>query len=92
MRVQLDWAYNFGEKKDITIHLKSGRQIYADMLEGFRGFKASLFHEYEAVLTDFVRVVIAGERHGEDGLDAARLVEETYRQAGEGGIYPIGGF
>jgi predicted dehydrogenase len=91
VRVHLDWAYDFGEKKDVTIHLTNGQQIYADMLGGFAGFKTSLFHEYEAVLTDFVRVVIAGGRHGEDGLDAVRLVEETYRQAGERGIYPIGG-
>jgi predicted dehydrogenase len=78
--VHLDWAYNFGEKKDVTIHLKNGGQISADMLDGFRGFKASLFHEYEAVLTAFAQATMTGEPHGEDGLDAVRLVTETYKK------------
>lgn len=79
--VHLDWTYSGGERKDITIELADGRSVRADMLDGFSTFKSSLFHEYEAVLTDFAEAVIAGQCRGESGLDAIRLVEDVYAAA-----------
>ncbi|MBA9085520.1 putative dehydrogenase [Fontibacillus solani] len=53
VHVHLDWDYPNGEKKDVRILLKDGREIYADMLAGFNEFKSSLYHEYEEILLDF---------------------------------------
>jgi predicted dehydrogenase len=82
--VHLDWAYPCGERKDVLIHLRNGRQVYADMLAGFRGFKSSLPHEYHAIVADFVRAIKHGGSHGEEGRDAVRLVEEAYAAAARG--------
>ncbi|WP_028595984.1 Gfo/Idh/MocA family protein [Paenibacillus assamensis] len=76
--VDLDWAYPNGEQKDVRIVFKDGGEIYIDMLDGFQQFKSSLFHEYEAILVDFVAKIEEGNCHGEDGYDAVRLVHETY--------------
>ncbi|GFN32277.1 Gfo/Idh/MocA family protein [Paenibacillus xylaniclasticus] len=76
--VHLDWAYPYGEKKDVIIQLSNGDTITVDMLAGFTEFKSSLYHEYEEILKDFVFQIQAGDCHGEDGLDAVRLVHETY--------------
>ncbi|MFP7736727.1 Gfo/Idh/MocA family protein [Priestia aryabhattai] len=76
--VDLDWAYQQGEKKDIYITLKDGREIYVDMLKNFTEFKSSLYHEYEEILIDFKKQIASGCCHGEEGLDAVRLVQETY--------------
>ncbi|MBP2000261.1 putative dehydrogenase [Paenibacillus shirakamiensis] len=76
--VHLDWAYPHGEKKDVTIYLKSGQVLYADMLEGFTEFKASLYHEYEEITLDFLAKAETNTCHGEDGRDAVRLVRDTY--------------
>ncbi|NMM52802.1 Gfo/Idh/MocA family protein [Paenibacillus aquistagni] len=79
VHVHLDWAYPHGEKKDVHVLLKDGREIDIDMLEGFAAFKSSLYHEYEEILIDFARQIEAGGCHGEDGLDAVRLVHDTYK-------------
>ncbi|NPC91340.1 Gfo/Idh/MocA family oxidoreductase [Bacillus sp. WMMC1349] len=78
VHVELDWGYLHGEKKDVLIMLKNGQKIYVDMLEGFPEFKSSLYHEYEQILLDFKRQIELGNCHGEAGLDAVRLVQETY--------------
>lgn len=81
VHVQLDWAYSAGEKKDLTISFQGGNEVYIDMLQGFPAFKSSLFHEYEEILLDFDYSIQKGQDHGEDGLKAVQLVEETYRLA-----------
>ncbi|MEU5362356.1 Gfo/Idh/MocA family oxidoreductase [Streptomyces sp. NPDC005925] len=78
--VDLDWSYP-GERKDVEVELADGKVLRADMLAGHFGFKASLWHEYEAVLREFAavvgRCVPAGPgAHG--GLAAAELVEAAY--------------
>ncbi|MDA1478063.1 Gfo/Idh/MocA family protein [Bacillus changyiensis] len=78
VHVELDWGYLHGEKKDVLIMLKNGQKIYVDMLEEFPEFKSSLYHEYEQILLDFKRQIELGNCHGEAGLDAVRLVQETY--------------
>jgi len=76
--VHLDWAYPYGEKKDVVVHLKNGETVAVDMLAGFTEFKSSLYHEYEEILKDFAVKIESGDCHGDDGLDAVRLVHETY--------------
>ena len=81
--VELDWAYP-GERKDVTVELADGTRVGADMLCGFAGFKASLAHEYELVVDDFV----CRARHASGGNEAdaeatVGLVEEAYRRADE---------
>ncbi|WP_313427895.1 Gfo/Idh/MocA family protein [Siminovitchia terrae] len=78
VHVELDWAYEHGEKKDVRIMLKDGRKIYVDMLDGFTEFKSSLYHEYKEILLDFKKQIESGGCHGDDGLDSVRLVNETY--------------
>jgi len=77
VEVNLDWQYEHGEKKDLSIRCKDDRLINVDFLEGFSEFKGSLWHEYEGVLKDFFAQV---ERGGSDtaGREAVRLVEESY--------------
>jgi len=79
--VLLDWALPTGEVKDISIRLRDGSALAADMLDGFRGFKASLEHEYARVVTEFRRAVAGGREHGEDGAAVTALVEDAYALA-----------
>ncbi|WNM30766.1 Gfo/Idh/MocA family oxidoreductase [Streptomyces sp. Li-HN-5-11] len=81
--VELDWSYP-GELKDVEAELADGEVLHADMLAGHPGFKASLWHEYEALLMEFAS--LAGRRapvgpgaHG--GLPALESVEAAYRCA-----------
>jgi predicted dehydrogenase len=81
--VELDWSYP-GELKDVQVTMAGGEVLCADMLAGHTGFKASLWHEYEAILTEFA-VLAAGRAsagagaHG--GLPALELVTAAYRRA-----------
>ncbi|MFF6783094.1 Gfo/Idh/MocA family oxidoreductase [Streptomyces sp. NPDC012510] len=81
--VELDWSYP-GELKDVEAELADGEVLRADMLDGHPGFKASLWHEYEAILTEFAslaarRAPAGPGAHG--GLPALELVEAAYRCA-----------
>jgi predicted dehydrogenase len=81
--VELDWSHP-GEVKDVEVELADGQVLYADMLAGHPGFKASLWHEYEAILTEFAslagpRVPAGPGAHG--GLAALDLVEAAYECA-----------
>jgi predicted dehydrogenase len=83
-RVELDWAYP-GERKDVAVRTAGGRTLRADMLAGFAGFKRSLWHEYRAVLRDFL-AACRGHRRGPDGgLAALRLVDAVYRSESQEG-------
>lgn len=81
-RVHLDWAYPRGERKDIEVRFHGGERLVIDMLAGFVGFKASLWHEYEAILRDFLVAIARGGCHGQDGIAAVRLQRDTYRALG----------
>jgi L-arabinose 1- dehydrogenase len=81
--VRLDWAYQFGEKKDLKVVLRDGKTLLVDLLEGYTDFKQSLWHEYEGVLLDFVDEVNRGQCSAVAGCDAVRLVEAAYRKAVE---------
>jgi predicted dehydrogenase len=81
--VELDWSYP-GELKDVEVELAGGEVLYADMLAGHPGFKASLWHEYEEILTEFAslvgpRIPAGPGAHG--GLAALDLVEAAYECA-----------
>ena len=81
--VHLDWSYP-GERKDIEVELAGGEVLHADMLAGHLGFKASLWHEYEAILTEFASLVATRTTAGpgaHGGLPALELVEAAYRCA-----------
>ncbi|MEY9844529.1 Gfo/Idh/MocA family protein [Streptacidiphilus sp. MAP5-3] len=77
-RVELDWSYP-GEVKDITVTLTDGTVRHADMLAGHHGFKASLWHEYEAILAEFLARLRSPFRVDDGGPAALRLVEAAYR-------------
>lgn len=74
----LDWDYPKGEDKAVTLYFTDGSVVSADMLDGFPEFKSSLFHEYEAIVEDFVLHIIEERGRGEEGIDAVRLVNNTY--------------
>lgn len=74
----LDWDYLHGEDKAVTLHLTDGSIVSADMLNGFIEFKSSLFHEYAEIIEDFVMHINEGRGCGEEGIDAVRLVTDTY--------------
>lgn len=85
VRVDLDWAYR-GELKDVEVTLADGTLHHADMLAGHTGFKASLWHEYAAVLAEFTALLDGGPAAdrvaaGQRGVAAAQLVEAAYRAA-----------
>jgi predicted dehydrogenase len=80
VRLDLDWAYD-GERKLVTAELSDGRTLSADMLDGYPGFKTSLFHEYEGALSDFTAAVAGREGCGGDGLRNVRFVERAYELA-----------
>ncbi|MEU1000151.1 Gfo/Idh/MocA family protein [Streptomyces tibetensis] len=84
--VELDWSYP-GELKDIEVEMADGEVLHADMLAGHSGFKASLWHEYEAILTEFASLVRIGAPAGpgaHGGLASLELVEAAYRCARSG--------
>ncbi|MFI7139263.1 Gfo/Idh/MocA family protein [Streptomyces massasporeus] len=84
--VELDWSYP-GELKDIEVEMADGEVLHADMLAGHTGFKASLWHEYEAILTEFASLVRLGVPAGpgaRSGLASLELVEAAYRCARSG--------
>lgn len=76
-RVELDWSYP-GELKDVEVRLRDGTVRTADMLAGHEGFKASLWHEYAGILTDFGSAVEAGTARQDGGLAALELVDDAY--------------
>ncbi|WP_419992755.1 Gfo/Idh/MocA family protein [Streptomyces boninensis] len=76
--VDLDWAYDEGERKDIEVELADGRVIGADMLAGYPVFKSSLAHEYAGVLREFGEVLRGERRHWPDGLATLELVGQVY--------------
>lgn len=76
--VELDWSYP-GELKDVQVTLADGSVHHADMLAGHRGFKASLRHEYEAVVADFAGRLTAPPAPDPGGTAALALVEAAYR-------------
>ncbi|OIK07782.1 Gfo/Idh/MocA family protein [Streptomyces monashensis] len=79
VRVELDWALPTGEVKDVTVRLRNGETLHADMLASYEGFKASLSHEYDGILADFRRAVETGASYRDPGPDLVALVEEAYR-------------
>ncbi|MGW5348929.1 Gfo/Idh/MocA family protein [Streptomyces sp. NPDC004031] len=82
--VELDWSYP-GEVKDVRVRLADGTADHADMLAGHHGFKASLGHEYAAILADFTARLAAptvpAPAPDPGGTAALGLVEAAYRVA-----------
>lgn len=74
----LSWDYPDGERKDLIAHYADGSSQTVDMLAGSAGFKTSLYHEYEGVLRHLHRAVREQPEYGETGVDAVRLVSESY--------------
>jgi L-arabinose 1- dehydrogenase len=84
VRVELDWALPTGEVKDVLVRLRDGRELRADLLAGFDGFKSSLEHEYRGVLADFtaaVAAVAAGGEYHDPGPRLVDLVADAYAVA-----------
>ncbi len=77
-RVELDWAYP-GECKDVVLDLADGGRRTADLLAGYDGFKASLWHEYTGIVADFAARVRRPPVPDEGGRAALRLVAQCYR-------------
>lgn len=78
--VELDWSYP-GELKDVQVTLADGAVHHADMLAGHEGFKASLRHEYAALLADFTARLTGPHPADGGGTAALDLVEAAYRCA-----------
>jgi predicted dehydrogenase len=78
--VELDWALPTGEVKDVTVVLRDGTELHADMLAGYDEFKSSLEHEYVGILAEF-RAAIAGPDWVDPGPEIVAVVEEAYRVA-----------
>ncbi|GAA4916704.1 Gfo/Idh/MocA family protein [Streptomonospora salina] len=77
--VELDWSYR-GEVKDVWVRLADGRTDSADMLDGYPGFKESLWHEYAGVLHDFERRLRSPiAQVDEAGPAALGLVDAAYQ-------------
>ncbi|GAB2687680.1 Gfo/Idh/MocA family protein [Kitasatospora kifunensis] len=77
-KVELDWSYP-GELKDVQVTLADGRVLRADLLAGHCGFKASLWHEYQGILTAFGATLQRPGSHRDGGLPALELVAAAYR-------------
>lgn len=75
--IVLDWQYLHGEAKTVAVDV--GTEVYqADMLEGFTKFKSSLYHEYDALLADFVTRIRQTDREPDSGADVARVIEAVF--------------
>lgn len=80
VRAEIDWGLATGEVKDVTVVLRDGRELHADMLAGHTGFKASLRHEYAGILDDFAAAVRSGG-HADPGPELVGLIDRAYRIA-----------
>jgi predicted dehydrogenase len=78
--VELDWALPTGEVKDVSVELRDGTVLHADMLDGYDAFKSSLEHEYVGILAEF-RAAIADAGWVDPGPGVVAIVEEAYRVA-----------
>lgn len=78
VRAALSWDYPHGERKDFVLSDALGRTQRIDMLDGHPAFKSSLYHEYEGVLRHLLHAVVERPEHGDDGVEAVRLVTECY--------------
>ena len=78
VRVELDWALPTGETKDVTVRLRDGGELRADLLAGFDGFKSSLEHEYRGILAAFTAAAARGASHRDAGAHVVGLVAEAY--------------
>ncbi|MFE9500392.1 Gfo/Idh/MocA family protein [Streptomyces collinus] len=80
VRIELDWAYDFGEDKAVHLLWNDGHCDSADMLAGFTTFKSSLYHEYQGIVRDFAAAVrgdsIGG---GNTGRPIVELVASAYQ-------------
>ncbi|HEV7899538.1 MAG TPA: Gfo/Idh/MocA family oxidoreductase [Planosporangium sp.] len=83
-RVELDWSYPHGERKDVEVRLADGRIDRADMLAGYDEFKGSLWHEYRGVVADFADAARHGADRSMEGVQMLELVDRTYRIEGAG--------
>jgi predicted dehydrogenase len=80
-RVELDWAYDDGELKDLTFDLADGSVVEIDLLAGYPGFKSSLYHEYVGVLRDFAARVADPAHRADEGVEIVDLVARSYAMA-----------
>jgi predicted dehydrogenase len=79
--VELDWTWPHGQLKDVSVRLRDGRTLSADLLAGFDGLKGSLDHEYAGVLDTFAALVRQGRSGSADGVAVVELVEQAYAVA-----------
>lgn len=77
-RIELDWSYP-GERKDVEVWLADGTVRHVDLLADHIGFKASLWHEYVGVLTDFAGMLSNPVPGADPGLSALEFVNSAYR-------------
>jgi predicted dehydrogenase len=77
--IRLDWGYDAGEDKAVVVEWDGLPPERADLLAGFPEFKSSLYHEYEAVVADFVRTAMRRGPRRDTGRAVAELVAATYR-------------
>lgn len=82
--VELDWSYP-GERKEIEVRLADGSCYRVDMLDGYPGFKESLWHEYRSIVSDFAASVRSGSGGSVAGLAATQLVHTSYAYSGASG-------
>jgi predicted dehydrogenase len=80
-RVELDWSYPDGERKDVDVVLADGTRHSADMLAGHPEFKGSLWHEYAGILDEFEQAVRTATDSSWGGLVALELVHHAYAAA-----------
>lgn len=93
--MQLDWAYQHGECKDITVICEDGTRYSIDMLDGFHEFKSSLYHEYAEILDEFIALIYANEKmqrsianhHGTKIVHLINQIYQTGRNVCEESIY-----
>lgn len=86
INMQLDWAYQHGECKDITVLCEDGTSHSIDMLEGFHEFKSSLYHEYAEILDDFISLIASDEKMqrsivNHHGTKVVHLINQIYQKA-----------
>ncbi|UMO99914.1 Gfo/Idh/MocA family protein [Amycolatopsis sp. EV170708-02-1] len=82
--VELDWSFP-GEVKDVEVRLADGTVRYADLLDGYPGFKESLWHEYDGLLNEFEEAVRKGGSWQDNGLAALSIVNDCYRREHDAG-------
>jgi len=76
--LELDWSYK-GERKEVIIVTTKGI-FHIDFLENFKGFKSSLWHEYDLLFNEFIRSIKSKTYDMDSESKVVEIISKAYKK------------